>query len=270
MKTDRKDARKLATLHQSGQLNFINIPTVQDEDVRDYVRAREDVRQDQSRARQQLGKFLLRKGYLYDGSAWTQRHDKWLRSLDFRSKIEENTFDAYLARVREQTEKLHEMDRVIEELSTCEPYAERVAKLRCFRGIDTLTAMNFVAEVGDFSRFPSANSFMSFLGITPSEHSSGGHRRQGAITKSGNKQLRRLLIEASWHYKHKPVVAGKVRKRREGQPQESLRVADKAMKRLYKKYHKLTDKGKEKKVAIVAVARELAGFIWGAMVENPA
>jgi transposase len=266
IKTDRRDARMLAKLLRSGEAEPIYIPTHEDEAVRDYLRTREDVRKDLTRAKHQLLKFLLRQRHRYgQGRNWTQAHRKWMRDLQFAHQLHRETFETYYMRVIELEEHLAFMDAKIEDIAHWDRYYDSVARLRCFKGIDYLIALSIVCEVGDFNRFPDAASFMSYLGLVPREHSSGNTRRQGSITKSGNSHLRFLLVEASWHYRYKAPPGKGLTARRIGQSTEIVAYADKAMRRLQKKFGKLIYKGKSGNCAVVAVSRELAGFIWGVM-----
>ena len=180
------------------------------------------------------------------------------------------TFDEYYYGIKWLEEKLRMMDRRIEEIALSEPYAEGVKKLRCFKGVDYLTAVSLLCEVGDFKRFRSAEAFMAFLGLVPGEHSSGSRRRRRGITKSGNTHLRKLLIEASWHYRYKSAPGRRLTERRYGQPAELIVYADRAMRRLQAKFFKLVLLGKSSQTAVTAVARELSGFIWGMMVGQTA
>ena len=266
VKTDRRDARTLATYLRNGDIEAIRVPTVDDEVVRDYLRGREDVRLDLARTKQRLHKFLLRHGYVYESTRyWTGRHEKWLRSLEFKNRLMKETFEEYHLRVQELEGKLRMMDKRVEEIALSELYAPEVKKLRCFKGIDFLTALTLVVEVGDFKRFKSAEAFMAFLGLVPREYSSGGKRRQGGITKAGNTHVRRLLVESSWHYRYNASPSKKLIERRNGQPAEAIGYADRAMKRLQHKFFKLILRGKTSQTAVTAVARELAGFVWGMM-----
>jgi transposase len=266
VKTDRRDARTLATYLRNGDIEAIRIPTEDEEVVRDYLRGREDVRLDLARTKQRLHKFLLRHGYVYESVRyWTGRHEKWLRSLEFKNPLMKETFDEYHMRVQELEGKLRMMDKRVEEIALSEQYSSRVKKLRCFKGIDFLTALTLVVEVGDFKRFKSAEAFMAFLGLVPREYSSGGKRRQGGITKSGNTHVRRLLMESSWHYRYSAPPSKQLMERRYGQPADLIVYADRAMKRLQHKFFKLVLRGKTSQVAVTAVARELAGFVWGMM-----
>ena len=267
VKTDRRDARRLAGQLRARTLEAIHIPSKDEEAVRDYLRTREDVRLELVRTKQRLQKFLLRHGYTYNSSRyWTGRHNRWLRSLKFDDPILKEVFDEYYYMIQMLSEKLREMDSRIEEIAKSEPYCGRVGMLRSFKGIDYLTALSIVCEVGDFRRFSNAESFMGFLGLVPREVSSGVMRRQGRITKSGNTHLRKLLIESSWHYRYASAPSKRVLERRKGQPAEIIAYADRAMRRLQKKFFRMVMRGKSKQSAVVAVARELAGFVWGMMV----
>lgn len=266
VKTDRRDARKLARLLRMNDITPIRIPTIEQEAVRDFLRLRDDIRRELQRAKKQLLHFLLRNGFRYHGTYWTKRHRKWMQELTYVHKLQEEIFEEYYTRIVELEERLDGIERRIEKIAESEQYRDAVAVLRCFRGIEYLTALSCVVEVGDFSRFPTAASFMSYLGLVPGEHSSGEKRRSGGITKAGNTHLRRLLVEASWHYRYPTDVSKRLRARRAGQSAALIAYANKATRRLRKKYFTLTLKrNKKSTVAIIAVARELAGFIWGAM-----
>ncbi len=262
-KTYRRDARDLAQQLRAETLEAIHIPSREDEAARDYLRAREDVRLELKKTKQRLHRFLLRHGYVYDSTRyWTLRHDRWLRSLGFDRLMLKETFDEYYFMMKGLTEKLRLMEKRIEEIALSEAYAERVQRLRCLKGIDYLTAVSIVSEVGDFRRFWNAEAFMAYLRVVPREFSSGHKRRQGGITKTGNTRLRNLLIESSWHYRYKSAPSKRLTERREGQSAEIIAYADKAMGRLQGKFFRLILKGKTPQAAVTAVARELAGFVW--------
>ena len=267
VKTDRRDAQKLAELLRANLLTEVKPPTLEDEAVRDLCRCREDAKEDLMRARHRLGKLLLRRGIIYsEGRAWTRTHRRWLRSLTWEHEADRAVFADYLQAIELVEERLKALTSKLEDLSKTGRYTKPVVWLRCFRGIDTVTAMTIVAELHDFSRFESPRELMSYLGLTPREHSSGGKSNRGSITKTGNKHVRRLLIEASWHYRHAPAVGVKLRQRRDGQPGEVIAIADRAQARLHRKYWRLTmSKNKCANKAVVAVARELAGFLWAAL-----
>ena len=266
VKTNRRDARMLVELFRAGLLTEVHPPTPEDEAVRDLCRAREDAHQDLVRNQHRLSKLLLRQGWTWTGGkkAWSQGYRLWLRSLRFDQRADQLVCDDYLLAIEQLEERLRSLEQQIEQLSQLPPYAAPVAALRCFRGIATLTAMSLVAELHNFMRFESARGLMAFLGLVPSEHSSADSQHRGAITKAGNSHARRLLIEAAWHYRHRPSVAS-LRNRRQGQPAHVIALADKAMHRLYRRFNRLLAKGKPRPKVAVAIARELAGFIWAAL-----
>lgn len=267
IKTDRRDARKLAELLRMGMLTEVRPPTPQDESIRDLCRCREDAKEDLMSARHRLGKLLLRRGLTYNGGKnWSRGHKQWLKSLVFEEAADRVVFDDYRQAIELIEERLSQLDQAMESAAVTEPYAKPVAWLRCFRGIDTVTALTIVAELHDFSRFESPRALMSYLGLVPREHSSGDRTRRGSITKTGNRHVRRILVEAAWHYRHKPAVGVKLQKRREGQPSSVIAIANRAQLRLHKRYWRLTEgRGKVKTKAVTAVARELIGFIWAAL-----
>lgn len=266
IKTDRRDARKLAELLRAGLLTEVHSPTEADEAVRDLCRAREDAHSDLVRGRHRVSKLVLRHGWTWNGGkkAWGQGHRLWLRSLRFEHKEDQWVLEDYLLALEHIEERLRSLDERIELVSLDSRYATVVAALRCFRGINTLTAMTLVAELHDFMRFDSARGLMAYLGLVPSEHSSGGKEHRGEITKAGNCHVRRLLIEAAWHYRHHPSVLS-LRKRREGQPARIIAIADRAMHRLHRRFNRMLERGKPRPKVVVAIARELTGFVWAAM-----
>jgi transposase len=271
IKTDRRDALLLARLLRSSDLEAVHVPSREDEAVRDFLRARADVKLDQTRTKHRLAKFLMRHGHVFGGTLWSHRHLEWIKSLRFNEPMLKETLDGYLEVLLSQGEKLRAIDSRVEELAISARYADAVAKLRCLKGIDYLTALSLVCEVGDFRRFDRAEQFMSFLGIVPGEHSSGSSRRQGGITKAGNVHLRKLLVESSWHYRYHASPSASLIRRRAGQPAEVIAYADRALARLQKKFSRLVyGKSKTTQVAVTAVSRELAGFVWGLMVGKTA
>jgi transposase len=268
VKTDKRDALDLAWMLRRDEGESIAVPTVEDEATRDLLRCRGDIQEDLKRAKQRLLKFLLRKGINYETNRyWTIPHRKWLSGLKFEREFERLTFEEYVAEIDHLTNRLSGLDKKIEETAESPRYAEQVRKFRAFRGIDYLTALSIVVEIGDFRRFPSAESLMSYLGLVVKEATSGKKRKQGGITKTGNSHLRRLLTESSWHYARPAQVSKRLAKRREGTDERIITYADKAMTRLHKKYMRLISKGKPSQVAVTAVARELTGFIWGVMTQ---
>jgi transposase len=266
VKTDRADARNLARLHRAAELVAIRIPTPAEEALRDLVRAREDLQSDRRIARQRIRSFLLRYGRRYPagGSRWSFRFEVWLRALRFAEPAAQAAFDHLVGAYSVRDAQLAAIDKQIEEAASREPLAADVARLRAFRGIDTLAAVTILTETCDFRRFGSAASFMAFTGLVPSEHSSGASRHQGAITKTGNAHIRRVLVEAAWAYRHRPAVRGAHAKRLEGASPELAAYSFAAQCRLNSTYRKLAAR-KNANTAVVAVARELSGFLWGAM-----
>jgi len=269
VKTDRRDARKLARLYRAGELTPIHIPTEAEEAVRDLVRCREDLGEDVARQRHRLGKFLLRHGRIWrDGRAWTLRHWAWLRAQRFDDPAAQRTFDEYLAQLDFGLDRLRAFDRELEAVAEQAPWQPLVARLRCLRGIDTLSALTLLAEIQDFRRFRSPRELMSFVGLVPSVHASGGTERRGGITKNGNAHVRRILVEAAWHYRHRPTEAGRLRARAQTQPEAIRAEALKAQHRLHRRYWRLVGRGKLPPIAVVAVARELCDFIWALLVKH--
>jgi transposase len=263
VKTDRRDADKLSRFYRSDELTLITIPGESQEGLRDLVRAREDVAADLLRRRHRLSKFLLRHGHRYrDGNAWTQRHWNWIRSIHFSQPHAQAVFEEYQAGIAEALEQRARFDRHLEEASRAPEIAAKTAHFQTLRGISTRTAVTLIAECGDLRRYPKASKFMGSTGLVPSEHSSGGQRHQGAITKTGNAHLRRVLVEAAWHYLHRPGRSPVLTRRRQGQPLPVLSIARKADVRLHRKFQRLIYRGKRSTQAVVAVARELAGFLW--------
>jgi transposase len=265
VKTDRRDARQLAELGRAGLLTVVHPPTPAEEAVRDLARARDDAREDAQRCRHRLGKLLLRRGLHYAGRAWTQAHRRWVDSLTWPHAAERAVVEDYQLAIDQTTARLRELDARLAALAAEAPYREPVGWLRCFRGIDTLTAMLILAELHDVRRFGSARALMAFLGLVPGEHSSGEHQRRGRITKMGNALVRRLLVEASWHYQHRPGVGRALQARRTGQPARVIAIADKAQQRLSRRFRRMLADHKPAPKVAVAVARELAGFLWAAL-----
>jgi transposase len=267
IKTDARDARKLAELLRAGLLTEVAPPTEDEEALRDLCRCREDAKQDLTRARHRLSKFLTRRGYRYtEGKKnWTRRYGQWLRSLRFDRPSDQATFDAYLLSVLQIEERSRSLEAQMETSAKQEPYMEPVAWLRCFRGFDTVSALSLVAELHGFSRFRSPRQLMAYLGVIPSEYSSGDQRRQGGITKTGNTHARRLLVEAAHHYRHRPMVGSALSRRRQGQPGWVIAHADRAMERLHRRFNRLLARGKPYNKTVTAVARELVGFLWAVL-----
>jgi transposase len=269
VKTDRRDASQLAILYRAGALTAIHIPTEPEEAARDLLRCREDIRTDLLRARHRLTKFLLRHGrrFTLTKRAWTKRHAEWLQAQRWPLAALEQTHRAYVRAVDEAEARLHAVEVELRDLLTIEPLRVRVERLRCFRGIDDLTALTIAAELGDARRFPSASRVMAFTGLVPSEYSSGGKQARGHITKTGNAHIRRVLVESAWHYRHHPFLGDALKRRQRGAPADVIQRAWHAQQRLHRRYRRLAARGKAKQHIVTAIARELSGFLWAALVQ---
>lgn len=265
VKTDARDALKLARLHAAGQLTLVTVPTVEQEQVRDLIRAREDVRADLMRARHRLGKMLLRREIYYAGRdrSWTVAHRDWLASLRFEDLSSEATFQDYLHAHDSLIARRDRLDAHIETVALECSLAEQVARLRCLRGINTLSAMGLCAETRGLERFTKPMQVSAFLGLVPSENTSGEKRRQGSITKAGSAHARRLMVEASWHYRKPPRMSGTLRRRQDGASPAAVDCAWRAQRRLHLRWRELHQiRGKRSTVTAIAVARELSHFCW--------
>ena len=269
IKTNRRDARKLAELFRAGLLTEVRPPTPEDEAVRDLARARDDAREDLQRARHRLGKLLLRRGLHYGGRNWTKPHRRWIASLAWTQPAERVVVDDYVLAIDHLEARLIELDAKLAEIAETDPYREPVGWLRCFRGIDTLTAMLILAELHDFRRFQAPAALMAYLGLVPGEHSTGEKHRRGRITRTGNALVRRLLVETAWHYQHRAGVGVALARRRKGQPGRVIAIADKAQQRLCRRFRRLAEHHKPAPKVAVAIARELAGFLWAALQPAP-
>jgi transposase len=270
VKTNRRDARKLAELGRAGLLTAVQPPTPEDEAVRDLARARDDAREDLQRCRHRLGKLLLRRGLHFHGRNWTRAHRQWIDGLTWAHEAERVVVEDYRLAIDHLEARLIELDGHLTTTAGTDPYREPVAWLRCFRGIDTLTAILMLAELHDVRRFASAPALMAYLGLVPGEDSSGEKHRRGRITRTGNALVRRLLVEVAWHYQHRPSVGVALARRRKGQPGRVLAIADKAQQRLCRRFRKLAAEHKPAPKIAVAIARELAGFLWAALQPAPA
>jgi len=265
VKTDRRDAERLVRLLMVDGLYPVRVPSTEEEALRDLVRAREDVRGDLMRARHRMSKLLLRHDITFDGPGanWTARHREWLGRLELSDRAAQVTLLDYLGAIDALIVRRDTLETTIGELVPGSPWAQTVAGLRCMRGIDTLSAVGLCAEIGGWERFQRPGQLMSFLGVVPSENSSGEQRRQGAITKSGSRHARRLLVEAAWHYRRAPAKGLTLHRRQEGQPPHVIALSWKAQQRLHRTWRRLdSERGKRKTIVAVAVARELAGFCW--------
>jgi transposase len=263
VKTDRKDAEKLAWYWRMGDLKEVRIPTPEEEAVRDLLRVREDVLANQLRARHRLLKFLMRQGRVYqEGKHWTHAHREWVRQQKFELECLTKTFEANFRNLYEVDIHLVDLDLEVERLSQEDGYRTAVGYLKCLKGVNTLTAMTLLAESGDFSRFKNARSYMRYTGMVSWEDSSGDRVYRGGIVKSGNAHLRRVLVQGAWTYRLKSLGSPVLAKRRKGLPPEVVRLARKADERLHRKFQRMVSRNKRSQVAVVAIARELAGFVW--------
>jgi transposase len=221
------------------------------------------------RDRQRLSKFCLRHGRRLPGLSWGVARRKWLSEQRFPFPAQQQSFDTYVHALDLVDARICALERVIAETAEHEPWRELVARLRCLRGVDTLTALGIVAEIGDFGRFQTAEEFMAFLGLVPSEHSSGEQRSRGSITKVGNSHVRRLLVEAAWHARLRPKVGYELARRQRGQDALVVERAWRCQRRLYQRWQRMAGRGKPHPKIVVACARELAGFVWAIATDQP-
>lgn len=276
VKTDRRDAAKLATLLRSGQLTAVYVPDEREEALRDLVRGREDAKQDETRARHRLRKFLLRQGRRPPAGVrpWTAKYRKWLDSLHFERPEHERLFAEYLQALDEAADRVQRLTRAIEEALESHPLRPLVDALQALKGVQLVTAATMAVEAGDFLRFGHPRQTMSYGGLVPSERSSGGTIRRGPITKAGNAHLRRVVVEAAWSYRYPPRRSAALRRRQAHLPPKVKAIAWKAQMRLHARFRRLVGRGKPKNVAVVAVARELLAFAWAiaqeVLTEKPA
>ena len=273
VKTDRRDSLSLARLHRAGELTAVWVPDGAQEALRDLTRAREDMKHLQRQARQRLLAFLLRHGRDYDGkSNWTQAHYRWLEEMKFEQPVQQIVFQEYVDTVKAMTKRIDALDQQLESAAAASLLWPVIEALMALRGVNLLTATTIVAEIGDLKRFASAPQLMAYLGVVPSEHSSGNTKSRGGITKTGNGHVRRVLIEAAWTYRHQARKTAVLQRRAERTSEEVQEIAWNAQKRLCARYRLLENKGKLKVQVCTAIARELAGFIWaiGQAVPQPA
>jgi transposase len=262
VKTDKRDAKKLVTLFRAGLLRFVAPPTVETEGLRDLLRCRDDLRCARTAARNRVLKQLLRHHRIYrDGTAWTKKHRAWVNSQRLDDPLSHLALEQILAHLDGIERQLDLLDTELERIAGQDRWAHQAQTLCRFRGVSTLTALGLIAEIGDFARFSHPRELASWLGITPTEYSSGESQHRGHITLAGNKHARRLLVEAAWHYRHPP-------RRPATGPQPDDR-AWQAQVRLHHRYRHLTQAGKRTTVTNIAIARELVGFLWAAMTDQP-
>ncbi|BCF97291.1 IS110 family transposase [Paraburkholderia sp. PGU19] len=263
IKTDRRDAVKLVRSLRAGDLSAVYVPSVDDEAFRDLARAWVIAKDDLKRARQRVKAFLLSHGVRYTGSAdWGPAHRRWLSAYSFDSAWQQFAFEELRRAIEDRLAQCDRLESALREAVVNWRFYPAALGLQAMRGVQFTTAVGMLAELGDLSRFVHPRQLMAWLGVTPSEHSSGGKRRQGSITKSGNSYARKLLVEAAWSYRHPARVSPDIQRRHEGLPKPIVDRAWDAQVRLCRRYRKLVARGKQKNIAVVAVARELSGFIW--------
>ncbi len=263
IKTDRRDAMKLARLGRSNDLAVVRVPGPADEAVRDLVRAREDSVREQRNARHRLKALLLRNGIPYTGkTSWTGAHLRWLATLKMEHPVQQIAFQEYLHSITESGARIVRLEQALREALPTWTLAPLVHALQALRGVQMIAAMTLVAELQDFMRFDSPRQLMAYVGLVPGEHSSGPKRRQGSITKAGNSAARRMLVEIAWHYQHSPRVSPIIATRQDHLPKPMTDIAWAAQLRLHGKFKRLVARRVLKNKAVVAVARELAGFVW--------
>lgn len=263
VKTDRRDARNLAQFHRSGDLTEVKVPERQTEAIRDLERARDDAKAAERAARQQLDKFLLRHARSWsNGNKWTKRHWEWVRLQAFTEPAQQYVLEVYIQTVQAATERVQEYTDEIGRQIESWSLLPLVTALTALRGFQQLSAVIVAAEIGDFVRFSHPSGFMDFVGLVPSEESSGESRRQGRITAAGNSHVRRILIEAAWAYQFAPRPGRQIRTRREAVDPALRAIAEKAERRLCGRFQRLKMRGKPSQKVVTAIARELAGFVW--------
>ena len=266
IKTDARDARRLAHLYRAGELTAVHIPTAQEEAIRDLARTRADLVTDRTRCRHRLSKFLLRHGQVYRaGVAWTGAHESWLTGLRFDDAALTQTYSHYRAIVAGLDAHLGAVESDLKVYRDKGPFADAVGRLSAYRGITELGALTLSSEVCDWRRFPRATSLMGFCGLVPSEYSSGERTKRGRITKSGNIHLRTQLVESAWAYQHRPAVGAEIRKRQQRCGEDTVTRAWAAQLHLCGKFRRLAERKSSRNIVATAIARELTGFLWAEM-----
>lgn len=263
VKTDRRDAIKLVRSLRAGDLSAVHVPGVEDEAFRDLARAWASARDDLRQARQRLKSFLLSHGVRYTGNAnWGPAHRRWLSRHSFANSWQQLAFDEHRHAIEDRLAQCERLESALREAVVTWRFYPVVLALQAMRGVQFVTAIGMVSELGDLSRFEHPRQLMAWLGVTPSEHSSGGKRRQGSITKTGNSYARKLLVEAAWSYRHPARLSREIQARHEGLPKAIIDRSWDAQVRLCRRFRRLAGRGKSVYVTVVAIARELAGFIW--------
>lgn len=263
LKTDRRDSLMLARLARAGELTAVRVPDETDEAMRDLARAREDAVREERNARHRLKALLLRNGVRYTGkSSWTQAHLRWLADLKLPHAAQQIAFQEYLHAISESSARIERLEQALREALATWSLAPLVLALQALRGVQLIAAVTLVAEIQDFHRFASARYLMAYLGLIPAEHSSGSQRRQGGITKAGNRACRRILVEIAHHYRHRARVSKIIARRQADLPKAMTDIAWAAQLRLCGRYQRLSARGLQRNKITVAIARELAGFVW--------
>jgi transposase len=266
VKTDRRDCRRLARLHRAGELTAIRVPTEAEEAVRDLCRARADMVTDRVRTRHRLSKFLLRHDRVWrGGDAWTAKHEQWLTGQHFEDAALRATYGHYRAVLVARDGELAALEADLAYWYTHGPFADAVARLGAYRGVAQVAGLTIASEVGDWRRFPTARTFMGFTGLVPSEYSSGESVQRGRITKAGNAHLRTQLIESAWCYQHRPNLGLTLRRRQQQAGPATVARSWVAQQRLCARFRRLATRKTSRNVVTVAIARELAGFLWAEM-----
>jgi transposase len=265
VKTDKRDAIRLARLLAAGELTLVTVPSVERERLRDLVRCREDIRVDLMRARHRLGKFLLRREIYWEGpgEAWSRKHRSWMTSVRFADQASRATLADYLHAHDVLVARRDQVEAELAKLAPIAPCAHTVARLRCLRGIDTRSALGLCAEIGEWERFDHPDQLAAYLGIVPCEHTTGAQRRLGSITKAGSTHARRLLVEGAYHYRRGPAVGEALERRQRGQAPQIINISWRAQRRLNARWRQLKDaRRKPNGIVAVAIARELAAYCW--------
>ena len=269
IKNDRRDAMMLARLHRSGDLTAVYVPLADDEAIRDLVRAREDAKSDEKSCKQRLLAFLLRSGHRYSGrSAWSQVHMRWLADIKMAHRAQQIVLQEYIDALGQSSSRVNRLTEQIRQLVGQWRMLPVVEALQSLRGVSLIVAATTIAEIGDMKRFQNPEELMSYLGLVPSEYSTGNTIRRGSITKAGNSHVRRVLVEAAWAYRLRARVSRAMLKRQEHLPQRIRDISWKAQLRLCARYRHLWAKGKAKQVIVTAIARELCGFMWAIALET--
>jgi transposase len=265
VKTDRRDASRLARLLRAGELTAIRVPSEAEEAIRDLVRARAALMADRRRAQQRITAMLLRHGRVWRGTSWTAAHERWIAGQRFGEPALAAALAHYRAALDTRRAELDAVEAQLAIWAARPPLGDAVARLGCYRGIAELNGLTLAAEVVDWRRFPAARAFMCFTGLVPAEYSSGERTRRGSITKAGSEPVRTALIEAAWSYRFRPAIGITLRRRQAGAAPGTLARSWQAQRRLHARYKAITGRGKPAGVAVVAMARELAGFVWAEM-----